>query len=267
MSKKEILLSRLLEPGTMFTVTDAVKDSIFPPGSLGFICHIKGVDDSYQNLARIFAVMIRKGKSGKDRVVHTSLFVPIFYVDHEGFNKLLPKEGDKKCYVHIDRELPLATDVMQLTPMAFLGHAVALSRWIKHMSDQCKHKKWPEGKSHPVNIVKRLPDIFEEDPDEFIGKYTTDEFRVNFTEEARRMISSLVRMQIQLDMKRADTEVNAAEFLIFTNNGEFIPGDAKDKENEYKFTDDDSMLKRTLAYHKKIRKDVEVLFKNKKTKK
>ena len=267
MSNKEILLSRLLEPGTMFTITDAVKDGVFPPGSLGFVCHIKGIDDSYQDLARVLAIMIRKGKSGKDRVVHTTLFVPIFYVDHKGFDKLLPEEGNKKCYVHIARELPLATDIMQLTPMAFLGQAAALSKWIRHMSDQCKHKKWPEAKSHPVNIMKRLPDIFEEDPEEFVSKYTTDEFKESFTREARRMTSSLVRMQIQLDMKRADTEINAAEFLIFTNNGEFIPDDAKDKENEYKFADDDSILKRTLAYHKKIRKDVEVLFKNKKIKK
>jgi hypothetical protein len=266
MADKEILTSKLLEPGAIFTVTDAVKDSSFPPGSLGFVSFISGIDDSFQDIARVSVVMIRKGKTGKARVLNTTLHVPIFYVDHKGFNKLLPEDGVRKCYVHIERHMAPAMDLMEIPPLMFLGYAVALSRRIKHMSDQCRHKKWPEAKGHPINIMRQLSGYFEEDPDGLIEKYATAPFRLDFMNKARYMVSSLIRMQIQLDMSRASAEINAAEFLVFTNKGEFIPEDAKEKENEYKFTDDDAMLKRTLSFHKKLRSNIETLFKNKKNK-
>ena len=264
MPDKEILISKLLEPGAMFKITDAVKDTAFQSGSLGFVSYIVGVDDSYQDLAKISVVIIRKGKGGKDRIQNSTIYSPIFYVDHKGFNKLLPEEGSKKGYVQIERDIPIATDVMVVNPMVFIGYGVALSKQIRYMSSRCKHKKWPEAKSHPINVMRHLPDYFEEDTAILIEKYSTNKFRSDFIVEIRRMASSLVRVQIELDRDRADTEINAAEFLVFTNKGEFLPKDAKDKKNEYKFTDDDAMLKRTLAYHKKIRSDIEVLFKNKK---
>jgi len=268
MADKEILTSNLLEPGAMFVVTDAVKDNMVPPGSLGFISYISGLDDSYQDIAKIDAVMIRKGKGGKNRVMNAALFSPIFYVDHKGFNKLLPEDGgSKKGYVHIERHMSATVDIMALSPMAFIGYAVALSKRIKFMSDQCKHKRWPEKKSHPVNVLRQLPGYFEEDPEVLLEKHASETFRVDFIEKARRMVSTLIRMQMQLDLTRADAEVNAAEFLVFTNKGEFIPKDSKDKENEYKFTDDDAMLKRTLAHYKKLHNNIEILFKDKKDKK
>jgi len=266
MADKEILTSKLLEPGAMFTVTDAVKDNSFPPGSLGFVSFINGVDDSFQDIARVSAVMIRKGKTGKPRVLNTTLHIPIFYVDHKGFNKLLPEDGVRKCYVHIERHMGTAMDLMEMSPLMFIGYAVALSRRIKHMSDQCKHRKWPETKGHPVNVLRQVSGHFEEDPEGFTEKYSGGQFRLDFVNSSRRMVSALIRMQIQLDLSRALAEINAAEFLIFTNKGEFIPEDSKDKENEYKFTDDDAMLKRTLSYHKKLRSNIDTLFKNKKNK-
>lgn len=268
MADKEILISKLLEPGAMFMVTDAVKDNLYPPGSIGFVSHINGIDDSYQDIAKLHAIMIRKGKGGKNRVMNATLFCPVFYVDHEGFNKLLPEDGgSKKGYVHIERHMSSAMDMMELSPMMFIGYAVALSRRIKFMSDQCKHRRWPEKKSHPVNVMRQLSGYFEEEPESLLEKYGSQEFRIDFVEKARRMTSSLIRMQMQLDMTGADVEVNAAEFLVFTNKGEFIPKDAKDKKNEYKFTDDDAMLKHTLSYYKKLRSNIEVLLKSKKNKK
>lgn len=266
MTEKEILTNNLLGPGTMFKVTDKVKDSALPPGSLGFTCFVRKIDDSYQNLAIVSAIMIRKGKGGKDRIMTTTMAVPIFYVDHKGFNKLMPEDGTKKGYVHIEPAAPPAVNIMSLTPLEFLGFGVALSIRIKFMADQCRHKKWPEVKSHPVRAMLRVADHFEGDPEKYLTTHAADEFRETFIKEAQRMTYSLVRMQIQLDKEHADTIVNAAEFLVFTNSGEFIPKESKEKENEYKFTEDDAMLKRTLTFHKKICSDMNTLYKNKKTK-
>lgn len=265
MADKEILQSQLLEPGAMFKATDGVKDNSFPPGSLGFISFIRGIDESYQDIAKICAVIIRCGKSGKDRVMNATISVPVFFVDKsKEFDKLLPTDGHRKGYIHTEREIPMVSNIMELSPMHFLGYAVAMSKRIKHMSDQCKHRRWPEAKSNPINVLKRMPDIFEEDPPVYIEKFTGLSFRETFILEARRMISSLIRVQLQLDVTRAETEINAAEFLLFTNKGEFIPKDAEDKTNEYQFTEDNAMLKRTVKYYKELCNDIQALYKGKK---
>ena len=267
MADKEILHSNLLEPGAMFKVTDEAKDSNIYPGSLGFISFVRGIDESYQDVAKVAVIIIRRGKTGKPRVMTATICVPVFFVDHKGFRKLLPESGSKKYFMHIERYRPIATDLMAWTPVEFLGYATAISRRIKHMSDQCRHKKWPEAKSHPINVMKRMPDYFEEDPEHYMNNFASEEFRDNFLQEARKMSSSLVRMQIHLDMTRVDTEINAAEFLLFTNKGEFIPDDAEDKANEYKFMDDNTILKNTVSFHKKLKSDIEKLYKDKRNKK
>jgi len=261
-----ILVSNLLEPGAMFKVIDKVKDNNFPPGSLGFISFIRSIDDSYQDVAKVLAIMIRCGKGGKPRIMSTTLSIPVFYVDHKGFDKLLPDDSARKGFVHIERNIPMASDILKMEPLHFLGYSVALSKRIKHMSDQCRHKKWPEAKSNPINILKRMPDYFNEDPGTMLEKYTNDDFRSNFIAEARRMMSAMIRVHLEMDMLRADTEINAAEFLLFTNKGEFIPKDAEDKKNEYAFIKDNAMLKRTVEYYKNLRNAAQKLYKDKKKK-
>jgi len=267
MADKEILTSNLLEAGAKFIVTDAVKDKTLLPGSVGFISFTRGVDESYQNLSKTSVIIIRTGKGGKSRIMSATICNPVFFVDDKSFIKLMPESGTKKNYVHIERDLPMSFNVRNLPPLEFLGFAVAIARRIKHMSDQCKHKKWPEAKDHPINMMKRLPDYFEEDPESFLAKYSQPEFIEEFILEARRMVSSLIRVQIQLDMTRANVEANAAEFLLFANIGEFIPKDAEDKTNEYKFTDDFAMLTRTVKYHQELHRDIKKLYENKKKKK
>lgn len=261
---KEILLSNLLEPGTMFKVTDDFKDNTFSPGSIGFISFVNGVDESYQDVAKVLVVITRRGKGGKSRLMSANICIPIFTVDHKGFRKLLPDNGARKYFMHIEQHAPFAIDVMSLTPLAFLGYGTAISKRIKHMSDQCRHRKWPESKSNPINVLKRLPDYFEEDPEGMLAKYANDDFRETFIAEARRLTSSLVRVHLQLEIIRTKTELNAAEFLAFTNKGEFIPKDAEDKVNEYEFTNDNALLKRTVAFYTKMRDEIQKLYDNKK---
>ena len=121
-----ILTSALLEPGAMFKVTDAIKDTVIPPGSLGFISLIRGTDDPYQNLAKVSVVLVRKGKGGKDRLLDYSIFVPVFYIDHKGFNKLLPAEGTRKGYVQIQRHTPMGVNISTMTELLFVGYLLNL---------------------------------------------------------------------------------------------------------------------------------------------
>lgn len=262
----DFLKSNLLEPGAMFMVTEKGKDNTFSAGSTGFISAIRSLDEPYQNVAKISVIMTRRGKGGKMRLMPAVISTPVFYVDHKNFDKLLPQDGAKKYFLHIERAGSRERSVFAMDGIDFLGFAVAMARRMKHLSDQCRHKKWPSSKSNPLNILKRMPENFEGNPDAYLEKYTGDAFRANFVKEFRKMSTLLVRMHLQLDRTRAEIETNAAEFLLFTNTGEFIPSDAEDKKNEYVFTDDNKILEKTIAVHKHLKEGIEKLYNNKKKK-
>jgi len=249
----------------MFQVTNKFKDNTLSPGSLGFVSFIRGVDESYQDVAKVVSIIIRRGKTGKARLMYVDLYVPIFTVDHKGFRKLLPESGARRYFTYTERYSPIAGDIMKLNGLEFLGYATAMSKRIKYMSDQCKHRKWPEAKSNPINVLKRLPEHFEDNPVEvMLEKYANQSFRKGFVEEIRRLTSSLVRVHLQLEIIKAKTELNAAEFLLFTNRGEFISKDAEDKTNEYEFTKDNDMLERTIDFYSKVKDKIQKLYDGKK---
>jgi len=66
-----------------------------------------------------------------------------------------------------------------------------------------------------------------------------------------------------MDLNRANTEVNAADFLLFTNRGEFLPYDSGDKTNEYQFMDDNKILENTLEHYQRVRDTLKTLYKAK----
>lgn len=251
MKEVQPMISNILGPGTQFIVTDKLKDSIASPGSSGFVVGRYRIDEVFQNLARIKTIFIRRGKTGKPRLLDLEISVPVFYMENEKFQKLLPEEGQRRHYVHIEREKEDVFNVMDFVDLEFLGYAVAMAKYIYSMKNECKHSKWPEAKSDPLNVMLNAPKHFEDNEDEYLEKYGDVEFRKNFMSAARKMATSLIRMQIQTDISRAEVELNAADFLLFTNSGEFL--EDKKKENEFKFMEDNKILEKTLENYKAIR--------------
>ena len=262
---KDILQSCLFEAGAKFVISENIKDSTFGPGTVGFVSYIDGLDDSYQNLAKITAAIIRRGKTGKERLDINHLFVPIFYFDNENFAKLMPKDT-RKYYVHPERDLSLAYPLMDMPDLDFVGWAAAMAIRLKKMNDSCRHKKWPEEKANPLNTVRRALDHFSEDPPEYLIKLANPDFRAAFVDECRQKSSAMIRVHLDFDIRKLDVEVNAAEFLLFTNQGEFIPKDAEDKTNEYEFAKDNKLLERSVAYYTDVREEVRKLAEEKRKK-
>ena len=263
---KEVLQSYLFEAGAKFIVLDQVKDGTFGPGSLGYISYIKSLDDNYQNLAKVVAVIIRRGKGGKDRLSVHTLYMPVFVFENENFDKLMP-DSNRKYYIHIEREGDPIMSVSDMNILDFLGWAAAITVRLKKMSESCKHRKWPEDKSNPLNRISRLHQHFEQDPEGHQEEYNNEDFRNHFVAECRKMNSAMARIHLQFDLKKVELELNAAEFLEYTNKGEFIPEDAKDKTNEYEFTDDSKLLTRSVKHYSSIKDEIQKLYDGKQKKK
>jgi len=253
----EFLQSGILDFGTKFIISDRVKNSSYIPGSIGFVSYIKGLDGSYQNVIEINVVLIRKGKTGKERLEFSNIKIPIFTFDSNNFMKIMPTVKDRRNFVYINEESMGYTNLMQVSSLNFIGWASALAKKLNVMSSLCTHSRWPSNKTNPINIMYELPICFNEDPNRSKELYGhSNKFRETFLRKAFNMYSSMIRMHLMLDMQRAACEVNAAEFLEFTNKGKFLKGNIK---NEYKFTDDNSLLERTTRYYKSIKKDIDKL--------
>lgn len=250
----EFLQSNIFDSGTKFTISDKVKNSSHIPGSMGFIAHLSGLDDSYQNVANISAILIRKGKTGKERLEFCRLKIPIFVVDGENFAKILPTIESRRNFVHIDKETNQYVNLMETTSLDFIGWGTAMANKLKLMSSRCKHSKWPSSNKDPINKLLRLPEYFSEDPAINLEFYTNPEVRTIFLNEVRSLYYSMVRIHLDLDESKVTCEINAAEFLEYTNKGKFL--EKKNAKNEYKFTKDNALLERTIKYYKDVKKDI-----------
>jgi hypothetical protein len=78
------------------------------------------------------------------------------------------------------------------------------------------------------------------------------------------MEGTLFKLRLMQDARRLQSIANAAEFLTFVNNGEFIAEDAEDKKNEYRFTEDTELLAGNVEYHAERLKEMGELCKKNK---
>lgn len=254
------LESGLFETGVKFTITNKFKDGTFTPGSMGFTSSVLGIDHDHQNVAEIQVIIIRKGKAGKHRLNQNILLVPIFLLDNKNFMKLLPV-GTKKYFVQMERvESPI--DTMEMAPIDFMGWSSAMALRLEKMSRDCHHRRWPNASSNPLNKILRANESFDEDPDYFMKELANEDSRSSFVHELRRMDSSMIRIHLLFNLRRADCELDASEFLEFVNKGEFIPKDAEDQTNEYKFMDDNKPLVNNIKHYSNKREEIMTLLNN-----
>jgi hypothetical protein len=260
-----MLKNALFTSGTKFKVVDPSKDSTYGVGTQGFISFIEGLDSSFMNVAMSKVVIIRRGKGGKNRLDFTKMYTPVFPIDHEGFDKAMPTTtgGIRRPYLTVERDMAEVVNVMDIPAIDFLGWACSQARRVRFMSEQCRHFKWPSTKKHPLNAMIRTIDYFEEDPIAYIDQFTSAEYRTQFLNSLRPMLSTMIRVDLIHNKTYAEALATAAEFLQFTNAGGFLDKESKGKKdqpkNEYRFTEDDKMLGETLSHHNKELKQAEKL--------
>jgi hypothetical protein len=260
-----MLKNILFAAGAKFKVVSPSNDSTYGVGTLGFISYIESIDPSFMNVAMTYAIIIRRGKGGKHRLDYTKMYIPIFPIDHEGFAKAMPTGGVRRPYLTIERDMPKITNIMDLTDIEFLGWACSQARRLRFMSEQCRHFKWPSAKKHPINSKVRTNDYIEEDPPAYLSQYTSSDYRTQFLDCLRPMLSTMIRVDLIHNMAHAEASATAAEFIQFTNAGGFLEDkkgkkDKKDQpKNEYRFTEDDKMLTDNFNHYSKELKQAKEL--------
>lgn len=188
----------IYKPGTFLTVTDKVKDGTYGVGSLYVLCFYRNGTNS--SVLTNDAVVIRKGKGGKQRLDYDNIYTAMFTVKNKTFTQHLPIEDGKSTvnrFVDVEK-VQIKDDLMELSNIEFIGWCAAYGQYLVHISKYSKHGvKWPEDKSHPLNKAINMFAIWENNPERAIEKYAINlEVRADIITAIRQKEAELMKCAV-----------------------------------------------------------------------
>jgi hypothetical protein len=190
-----VMTSQIFATGTKFVVTEETTDGTFGPGTTGFISYVKGRDQDFGNVFYYRAVVIKRGKTGKERLDIADISTPVFELDKDVIGKIMPDEK-RRYYVHL-KPKSMPRNVLDMPPMDFLGYSLAYSRWIRKLTTRSKHvNAWPNNTDDILNTYVRMDDYFEEDSEYALDRFCREDRRVEFVRKIRIMESTLVKCSL-----------------------------------------------------------------------
>jgi hypothetical protein len=220
MSELKMLKSKIMVPGTKFVISEDTEDGSFGPGTTGVISYVKGHDQDFPNVYFLRAVIVRRGKGGKNRLEQADLSTPIFDTGKKGMSKVLP-ENKRKYFVRIEPEVLPCVRVEDLERYDFLGWAFATTLFLQKLAGHAKHYRvWPESGDHILNKMKLLDDYYTEDPDYVEESMTSQEIRREFLSILRPLQSTLALSTLIYMGRVSSLEKQAAEVLYHNHSKE-----------------------------------------------
>jgi len=253
--KPNILKSNLLNPGAKFVATNEVKDTTLPPHSSGFFSYFKNPDRDYQNVAHGVAIIVRRGKTGQQRVEVKDISFPVFT------DKRMLKYEDylpigRKMYIHIkERESFIKEDLSTVKSLDFLGWAHAYATYLKYIVTNHVHPVKRAGWSdetidRPLIRAMRIPSLFNEDSNATLDSFGSDEYRRNFVTSARKLEAKLIKCICSYKKSVVASILNSSHFVVYTN------------QKYYKVVDEKLADDTVLFYKEKHKKLDELINKN-----
>lgn len=206
MSKARILNSHIFSTGTKFVVTDQTKDGTFGPGTTGFVSYVKGKDRDFPNVVYLKAVVVKRGKGGKERLNFSEISTPIFETSDVDMTDLMPDEK-RRYYVHIEPERDVAHDVMKMEEIDFLGWALSYAQYIFKLNSRAKRiSVWPQENNAICNRILNLEEYYSEDPEHTKEVMANLGARTSFVQNIRIKESTLVKCCLSYMLKIAQLE-------------------------------------------------------------
>jgi len=240
--KPNILKSNLFNPGTKFIATDDIKDTTLPPNSLGFFSFFKSPDRDYQNVVYARVIIIRRGKTGQERIEQKEISLPIFLdkrmLDHEEYLPI-----GRRLYLHVKEEPFAERNLMSISPLEFLGWCLAYTRYLKYITESfiypTRRAHWDEqvvGRN--IYNADKIATFFVDSPAETIRTFAGRDFRNEFVVSARKLESKLIKCVCSYKKSTVASILNSSYFVEHTN------------ENHYKVVDE-KLAKNTVSFYKK----------------
>lgn len=203
--------------GTEFVVSPLIKSGTFPPHSAGFIGNFNGQFKNSPNVVILNATLIRKGKRGKQRIENILLTTQVFDIEIER-KRLKLDEFKGYPFVHIVSADNIYSNITDMEPLEFLGWGIAYITYLAELyRDADVAKRWPRGNDSPMNIMMNMSSRFYNNPADTLNLYAVEHFRTSFTQELRKMETSVAKAVLQYRLTLSAAELKAAAYLLWDN--------------------------------------------------
>lgn len=214
---EELLSSNILSTGNKFVVAKKTVDGTFRAGTTGIISYIEGIDTECANVVFLLAVILKRGKTGKQRIDLEKISTPIFNFKKMDSVSIMPNK-ERKRYIYTEPTHKIYRNIHDMGNLEYLGWAFA---WVLYLQKLSKCTKpfciWPKKENHILNRMLKISSFWEENADYVIEDFCNKKKRESFTKNMRIIESTLSQCSLSYMVKVAESEVNASEYLIRHN--------------------------------------------------
>jgi hypothetical protein len=202
---KHLISSKnLLLPGSKFIVTSSLCTA-FTNGTVGFMSYVKNLDGGLNTLVGCRAAVVRRGKTGKDRIDNAHLIMPLID-SHElapdGIKRyLVPTPQTKvKYFVQVEQIKPYKYSLMDMPAHDFLGWALSMASHFYNLTHSFANRGvsvWPQSKDDILNRLHRnLVNYFGENPTQCYDNFTSPKAREDIIDKLRKLGTMTIRAEL-----------------------------------------------------------------------
>ena len=220
----------LVGPAKRFVVSGDSTDTTFGPGSVGFISHIRGGDTDFPNLIYVAASVIRRGKTGKERLEIAELCIPLFDSNDDALKTFWPAENEKrKSLIRIEPPHSETTvNVSSMSDIEFLGWSNSVAVFLeKLLTSSAKIKSISPENQNELSRLVGLPERFGYDPNETKTEYCSIKSRLAIVKTLRQIEPTFSRCVAIYRKKVASMQLDIANLIInqkVVDDNNILPG-------------------------------------------
>lgn len=211
--------SNIFNTGTKFIVNEKTSDGSFGPGTTGFISFVRGKDRDFPNVVYYTAINIKRGKSGKERLELIEISTPVFELEDEEMDSIIP-DKKRRNFVRIS-PANMPSSILEMSNIDFLGWAAAYTQCVCKINTKSNRvNAWPKGDGAILNRMLNISSYYQEDPTYTKESYGGEGSRRDFINRIRMMESTLTKCSLSYMQKVAEIEFTAIRSILDNKVGE-----------------------------------------------
>jgi len=231
----QILKPTISTPGTSFEVGDGIKDTIFSPGTSGYLSYIVGPDYNNPNVVFHKVITTRRGKRGKERFNVNILLSPIFTLPGVEMDWLIPTDVERKHLVDMRAIKGITKDIISnkiTSNFSFISQTLSralltaeLDKAVYPSADKIMqtvglpgHKEvtiWPKSKTSMLRrFVREVETSFNDGNQEGLyDYYCSKKARLQLLHELKNVESCLIIPRLEYQRKISGVMLEALDYI------------------------------------------------------
>ena len=197
--------SNILNAGTKFIVVNS-SDSLYTPGSIGFMSYVRGRDSDFDNVVHVSTVFTKRGKGGKERLNLADISMPIFSLEKSDKTVGIYPDNKRKDFLEI-KIFPQYSNIIEMEDIDYLGWALSYSLFVAKLSTKAtKMSPWPKDSEDIMNKILYINKAFEGAQLDTKAMYCGPGARDEFVKRIRFIEGSLISVSLNYMLKVSEIE-------------------------------------------------------------